>query len=160
MSEENLILLSDSYKYGHYAMMPKDTMSVYSYFEARKGATFNKTVFFGLQYYLMKYLAGQVVTAEKIDEAEAVINQHLGPGMFNRKGWQHILDKYDGRLPLIIKAVPEGTPVDIDNVMMTVENTDPECYWLTNFLETILSQIWYPCAVATLSYETKILLNQ
>jgi nicotinamide phosphoribosyltransferase len=30
--------------------------------------------------------------------------------------------------------VPEGTVVPCHNVLMTIENTDPECFWLTNYL--------------------------
>jgi nicotinamide phosphoribosyltransferase len=43
---------------------------------------------------------------------------------------------------------------------MTIENTDPECYWLTNFLETLLMQVWYPCTVATLSNQIKKVVTQ
>ena len=74
---------------------------------------------------------------------------------FNISGWTHILNEYQGRLPIKIKAVKEGTVIPISNVMITVENTDPKCYWLTNYLETLLSQVWYPCTVATLSREIK-----
>lgn len=54
-----------------------------------------------------------------------------------------------------IKAVAEGTVVPVRNVLMTIENTDPECFWLTNFLETLLMQVWYPCTVASVSREIK-----
>jgi nicotinamide phosphoribosyltransferase len=43
---------------------------------------------------------------------------------------------------------------------MTIENTDPACFWLTNFLETLLMQVWYPCTVATLSREIKQIVKQ
>lgn len=42
---------------------------------------------------------------------------------------------YNGYLPLRIKAVPEGFVVPYKNVLFTVENTDPKCFWLTNFFE-------------------------
>lgn len=157
---ENICLMSDSYKMGHWKMYLKDTQAVYSYLEARNGARFNKTVFYGLQYILSRYFVGQVVTQEKIDEAEKIIDAHLGKGIFNRQGWQYILEKHEGRLPLRIKAVPEGTPVDINNVMMTVENTDDEnCAWLTNYVETELLHVWYSMTVATLSRECKIMIK-
>jgi nicotinamide phosphoribosyltransferase len=54
--------------------------------------------------------------------------------------------------------VPEGMVIPIHNVMLTIENTDPNCFWLTNFLETLLLQLWYPCTVATISREVKILI--
>jgi nicotinamide phosphoribosyltransferase len=149
--QDNIMLLTDSYKLTHWKQYPKGTTKVYSYLEARSGGKFPKTVFFGLQYLIKRYLEGQVVTFAKINEAEIFANQHLGPGYFNRKGWEHILNKHGGYLPVIIKAVPEGTFLKTSNVLVTIENTDPECFWLTNYLETLLLQVWYPTTVATLS---------
>jgi nicotinamide phosphoribosyltransferase len=63
----------------------------------------------------------------------------------------HIVEHHGGRLPVEIRAVAEGTPVPTHNVLMTIRNTDPACYWLTNFLETLLLKVWYPTTVATLS---------
>ena len=155
----NLLTQTDSYKLGHYNMYPKGTTKVYSYFEARKGAKFKRTVFFSLQYLLKKYFVGQVVTQEKIDKADKLVNAHLGDGVFNKEGWQYILDELNGKLPLCIKAVPEGMAVDIDNVLFTVENTDPKCYWLSNYVESILTHVWYGSTVATLSKTIKIMLE-
>lgn len=152
----NITTLTDSYKIGHYKMYPKGTQVVHSYFESRKGARFNNTVFFGLQYLLKEYLQGVQVTKEKIEEGKYLIDRHLGPGVFNEAGWNHILDVHGGMLPVWIKAVPEGTPIPTDNVLMTVENSDKECWWLTNFLETLLSHVWASSTVATLSREIKI----
>jgi nicotinamide phosphoribosyltransferase len=151
---QNIMLLTDSYKATHWKQYPKGTTTVYSYLESR-GGKFPKTKFFGLQYFLEKYLAGKVVTQEKIDQAKSFYDQHLGPGLFNAAGWQHILDKHDGHLPVRIKAVPEGMVVPTSNVLVTIENTDPECFWLTNYLETLLLQVWYPTTVATLSLHMK-----
>ena len=147
--------MSDSYKMNHYKMYPKGTESVYCYFESRSGAKYDETVFFGLQYIIKQYLEGEVVTMEKIDRAEKLINAHLGPNSFNREGWEYIVEKYDGKLPVTIKAVAEGTSVPTNNVLMTVENNDPKCYWLTNYLETVLTHVWYSSTVATLSREVK-----
>ena len=72
---------------------------------------------------------------------------------------ESILDEYDGKLPIEIKAVAEGTPVDVSNVLMTVENTDRKSYWLVNYLESLLLQVWYPSTVATLSAEVRKLSN-
>lgn len=151
----NLILLTDSYKLTHWKMYPPGTEKVYSYFESR-GGKFHEVVFFGLQYMLKEYLEGVVITNEMIDYAEAITEKHLGDRkLFNRRGWEHMLKKHAGRLPISIRAVPEGTVVPVKNVMMTVENTDHECYWLTSALETLLVHIWYPCTVATVSMNIK-----
>ncbi|XP_065918647.1 nicotinamide phosphoribosyltransferase-like [Dysidea avara] len=146
----NIIFITDSYKVSHHKQYPPNTHTVYSYFESR-GGVYPETVFFGLQYILKKYFVGSVVTKEKIAEAKAVYDAHLGPGIFNEKGWIYIVEKHNGRLPIRIKAVPEGTVLPYKNVLFTVENTDPNCYWLTNYLETILVEVWYPMTVATLS---------
>ncbi len=152
---KNLILQTDSYKVTHWKQYPPGSEYVYSYYESRGGET-TKTVFFGLQYYLKKYLEGKVVTNQMIDEAQIFFDGHFGrDDVFNVKGWEHIVDVHDGRLPITIKAVPEGSLVNTLTPLMTVENTDPELPWLTNYLETILCELWYPITVATQSYNTK-----
>ena len=154
MYNNNILTLTDSYKTSHWKQYPKGTSKVYSYLESR-GGKFNNTMFYGLQYFIKQYLSGQVVTEEKIQRAKKFWDAHLGPNHFNEAGWRHILDKHNGHLPVRIKAVPEGTVVKTGNVIVTVENTDPEVPWLTNFLESILLQVWYPITVGTLSREVK-----
>jgi nicotinamide phosphoribosyltransferase len=157
---DNIILATDSYKMFQYLQYPRDTQYVYSYFESR-GGEWQESLFFGLQYLLKEYLCGKVVSKDKIDEAENFVQQHFGEhngSKFNRRGWEYILNNFDGYLPLSIKAVPEGTVVPVRNVLMTVQNTVPECYWLTNYVETLLSQVWYPCTVATQSFQMRHLL--
>lgn len=163
--KENIILLTDSYKVGHHNMYPTGTQNVYSYFESRKGAKFAETVFFGLQAYLKRYLTGVVVTQADIDEADAFCKAHfLGMDFFNQSMWRRIVEVHGGKLPLRIMAVKEGTPVPVGNVMMTVEATDetinPEtgsAYFapLTNVFETILTHVWHPSNVATISRDIK-----
>ena len=96
----NLLLLTDSYKIAHHLQYPPNTTQVLSYFESR-GGKFPKTVFFGLQYILKKWLVGQVVTREMIDEASAFFEKHFGTkDVFNKSGWECILEKHNGKLPL------------------------------------------------------------
>lgn len=155
MKTHNLLLLADAYKYSHYKLYTPSTTKIYSYLESR-GGMFNETVFYGLQYLLKEYLEGQTFTKGNIDEAEEILNGVFGrKGVFKRENFDYILNKYNGRLPILIKAVPEGTIVPVKNVLMTIENTDPNCFWLTNFLETLLMQVWYPSTVATLSREIR-----
>lgn len=156
--KKSIVLASDSYKMGHYNMYPKGTEVVYAYFESRAGARFDETSFFSLQYLIKEYLEGVVVTQEKIDFANKLVDEHLGSDVFNREGWEHILKEHGGRLPIKIKAVPEGMVVKVSNVLFTVENTDPKCYWLTNFVESLLSHVWYGSTVATMSREIKKLM--
>lgn len=154
VGKNNIMLLSDSYKAGHWSQYPPGTTNVYSYFESR-GGEYDNTVFFGLQYILNRYLKNQFDYAD-INEAAEVYEQHLGSAsLFNKAGWEKMWSKHYGSLPVRIKAVPEGTVVPTGNVLMTVENTDPEFPWVTNFLETLLSQVWYPTTVATVSYNVR-----
>lgn len=149
----NIILLTDSYKVTHWKQYPPKTQTVYSYFESR-GGRFPHTMFFGLQYFLKEYLQGVVVTHDNIREAKDLITMHLGnKNLFNEAGWRYIIEEHGGKLPVKIKAVPEGSVIDNLNVLMTIENTDPNCHWLTNYLETLLVQVWYPSTVATQSRE-------
>ncbi|KAI4896295.1 hypothetical protein NFI96_028914 [Prochilodus magdalenae] len=156
----NFLLATDSYKITHYKQYPPNVNKVYSYFECRrkKGAQFNEVVFFGLQYLLKRYLAGRVVTEEKIQEAKVFYQMHFKQAVFDEEGWRKVLERYDGRLPIRIKAVPEGRIIPRGNVLFTVENTDPDFYWLTNYIETMLVQMWYPITVATISREFKKIL--
>jgi nicotinamide phosphoribosyltransferase len=154
----NNIIRSDSYKVSHYKQLPPGTISLYSYMESR-GGLFPETVWFGLTYYLKEYLSKQITMVD-VDYAEERINKHLGPGVFNRAGWERIVNVHNGYFPVRIKAAPEGTVVPTRNVLMTLENTDPELPWVTNYIETLLLKTWYPTTVATLSREIKKVIKK
>lgn len=158
--DDNIITLTDSYKVSHAVQYPPKTTKIYSYLESRGGSdSSDETCFFGLQYILKRYLTGQVVTQEKIDKAAKRFQLHFGNDkVFQRDRWEYILNKHNGRLPISIKAVAEGTVVPTHNALMTIENTDPECFWLTNYLETIIQQVWAPLTVCTYSRDCKMLI--
>jgi nicotinamide phosphoribosyltransferase len=155
---DNFIMATDSYKVTHHQMYTPNTTEIYSYFECRNGAKFNDICFFGLQYIITRYFTAPI-TQYNIDQAEAYFDTHFGKDVFNRKGWEYILNKHNGYLPLEIRAIPEGTWVTPGTPLITVRNTDPNCAWLTNYAETILSQVWYPTTVATLSGNIKKLIS-
>ena len=148
----NIILNVDSYKTSMWCQYPAGTTGVYSYIESR-GGRYDRTVFFGLQAFIKEYLLEPITQAD-IDIADEILTAHGEP--FNRAGWQYILDKHMGYLPVVIRAVPEGSVVPVRNVLATIENTDPECFWLTTWLETaLLRAVWYGTTVATQSYTIK-----
>lgn len=151
------ILNTDSYKVSMWKQMPAGTTGVYSYIESR-GGRYDNTVFFGLQAFIKEYLLDPI-TQSDIDIADEILTAHGEP--FNRAGQQYILDKHDGYLPVVIRAVPEGSVVPVKNVLATIENTDPDCFWLTTWLETaLLRAVWYPTTVATQSYTIrKVILD-
>lgn len=148
---KNLILNTDSYKLSHFLGYPQGLTHVYSYAESR-GGKYPKILMLGLQAFIKQYLLAPI-SQEDINEAAAFAEAHGEP--FNREGWEHILHKHNGYLPLSIKSVPEGTLVDVHNIIASVENTDPEVPWLTSYIETALIRIWYPITVATRIYYMK-----
>jgi len=159
-NEKSFIRKTDSYKIGHWKQYPPGTSNIFSFFESR-GGMFPETTFFGLQYILKRHFEGVVVTMKDIREAKKYFKLHFGnTNLFNEAGWKRIVEVHGGRLPLIIKAVKEGTTVPTKNVLITVESTDPEMRWLTNYAETILSQVWYPMTVATQSRAMRILIEK
>lgn len=150
------ILNADSYKVCHWDQNLPGTQYVSSYIEPRKskyaqmlGKDFDFVEVFGMQAFLKEYLT-KPITQEDIDIAEILFEGHGEP--FNKKGWQHILDKHNGYLPIEVRAIPEGTVVPTGTAIAEIINTDPECYWLPSYVETALQRaVWYPTTVATKS---------
>lgn len=148
---KNLILNTDSYKLSHFLGYPKDVTHMYSYAESR-GGVYPKILMLGLQAFIKENLLTPI-TRENIHEAADFALMHGEP--FNKEGWEYILEHHDGYLPLTIKSVPEGTLVDVHNIIASVENTDPKVPWLTSYIETALIRMWYPITVATRIYYMK-----
>jgi nicotinamide phosphoribosyltransferase len=158
----NLILCSDAYKYSHHRFYGSEMTKMISYLESR-GGKFSETVFYGLQIFLKQYLEGVAITKEEVDEAFDYLGTKHGvfgrEDVFDRTKFDYIIEMYEGKLPISIKAVPEGTVVGTKNVLFVIESLDENCAWLTNFLETILLQVWYPITVATLSREVRKIVD-
>ena len=151
----NILIDTDHYKTSHYAQYPPGTEYVSSYIEARKNP-WQKVTFYGLQH-ILKELA-KPVTKEQIEFADKYWTNQGMP--FNKDGWLGIVDKHDGKLPLKIQAVPEGTRMEHGNVLVQVINTDPEFFWLTSWVETKLLRVWYPTTVATLSSTIRDMIKE
>lgn len=149
----NPIIDTDSYKASHWIQYPPNTTRTFFYLESRgTERNWNATVFFGLQYILKRYFLDEL-TQEMVEEARKIITSHGLP--FNYEGWSNLIRKHNGKLPLRIRAVPEGSIVPLRNALMTVETTDDEFFWLAGWFETQLMRIWYPITVATQSYYIK-----
>lgn len=151
---DNIIIDTDSYKASHHLQYPPKTTGMYSYVESR-GGKYDRTVFFGLQYILQKYLTVSI-TKEMVLEAQAFFAGHGEP--FPLEGWMYVVEQLGGKIPLRIRAVPEGLVVPTHNVLMTVECQDPKCFWLVSWFETMLMRMWYPITVATQSWHIKRLI--
>ncbi len=163
----NPLLLTDGYKLGHKEQYPQGTTKVYSNWTPRKSRIegINEVVFFGLQYFIKEYLIKQFDTAffqqpKALVTAEykRYVDQYLGVDY----DVKHIEDLHDlGYLPIEIKALPEGSIVPIRVPMFTIVNTKPEFFWLTNYIETLISNIiWQPCTSATIALEYLKILKQ
>jgi len=145
---DNLILDVDSYKSSHYLQHPPGADGLFYYIESR-GGRFPEVLFFGLQYFLERYLS-KPIKSWMVDEAKEFFALHGEP--FPEAGWRRVVEKLDGHLPIRIRAVPEGTVVPNHNVLLTIESTDPEAFWMPGWMETqILRACWYPTTVATQS---------
>lgn len=151
----NMILNCDSYKVTHPKQYPEGMTYMHSYIESR-GGLYGYTKFFGLQYYLKKYLSKKI-TKEMVDEAEEIFKLHQIP--FERENWDYIVEKLDGNLPVRIRAVPEGTIIPNHNVLVTIESTDPKVPFVVSWIESLLLKVWYPITVATYSYKMKQIIS-
>lgn len=153
--------LIDGYKIDHRRQYPLRTEFVYSNFTPRKSRVegVDYVVFFGLQYFIKEYLI-DIWNRQFFDKPKAGIlkaykrriDNYLGP---NSVGVDHIEALHDlGYLPLKIKALKEGSIVPIGVPVFTVVNTVKEFAWLTNYLETLMSNIgWKPITSATTAFE-------
>ena len=157
----NPILSTDSYKLTHWWQYPPNTRFIYSYVCSR-GGFFDHAELAGLQYIVKSNFAGKLFTLEDVEEAHRFAQKHFDrtQNCFHYEGWKRLYAKHGGMLPLRIKALKEGSVVGAQNAMVTIENTDPEFYWLTNWAETVLLQVWYPTTVATLSREIKQIIGE
>jgi nicotinamide phosphoribosyltransferase len=163
----NPMLLVDGYKLDHRRQYPDDTWSVYSNWTARgsriPGVT--SAVAFGEQYFNQRYLVEMAQLGffsrpidDVIKEYEELVLAYLGP---NDIGTKHIGDLHDlGYFPLEIRAIPEGTSVPLRVPMSTMQNTIKEFFWLTNYFETLKSNIvWMPINSATRAREMRKVLE-
>lgn len=159
MFEISATLNSDYYKQSHHVQYSPHTEVVYSTWTPRKSRMdgVNKVVFFGLQYFIKDYLIDSFNKTffnrpkeEVINEFKRVMKNTIGTD--DASHWEALHDL--GYLPLKIDALPEGILTPIRVPMFTIENTIPEFYWLTNFIETIMStEIWKPMTSATIALQ-------
>lgn len=158
--KKNFLFLTDSYKLGHWAMKNPEVTQVRSYAEHRLGAKYPETLMFGLQGILLQHLVGQVVTKSDLDEAIEMSYAHLGENKINVEGWKRIMEKHHGFLPLRIRALKEGSIVPVGNCLFTIESTDPETEWLTQYVESILMKFWRPSTIATKARVTSNIIRR
>lgn len=150
------IFNTDSYKQGHWLMTPQNVSKSNVYWEARKNSKWNYTLFFGLQYILKDYFVGSVVTNQDVERLHNLIKAHVpNVEIFNIKGFERILNKHNGKLPIEIYAPKEGTLINKGNVIINVRSTDEEFPTIGAYFDSLLQHVWYPTLVATKSFFLK-----
>lgn len=160
----NAMLLTDGYKLGHITMYPKGITKLYSNFTPRSNKHFQQAdcgaVVFGVQYFIKKYLVDEFNATffnrpkkEVVEEYETLLKNFLGDAVANKIGTKHIEQLHDlGYLPITIKSLPEGEYCPLNVPMLTITNTHKDFAWLTNYLETLLSNaLWKPINSATVA---------
>lgn len=165
----NSMLLTDGYKLDHRRQYPKGTECVYStwiprdmeYISEKLNVKVDKAVSFGFQFFVKKYLVENFNKYFFSSPKEEVLNEYqtfiddFMPG--NTIGVSHIAELHDlGYLPIEIKALKEGTLCPKGVPMLTIKNTLPQFFWVTNYLETLMSSgLWLATNSATIAYHFK-----
>ena len=163
----NPLMLIDFYKADHRRQYPEGTEMVYSNFTPRKSRQLGNEnlVFFGLQYFVKEYLVKQWnegffnLPKEKVmADYKRRMDNALGKDSIPI---EHIAELHDlGYLPLVVKGLPEGTIVSPKIPVVTVYNTKPNFFWLTNYLESLMSAIlWKPATSATTAFQYRKTFN-
>lgn len=158
ISRRNPLLATDVYKMGHMEQYCPGTTKVYSYLMARTDKTFDKTVFFGMSYYLQTYLS-VAFTPEMGEEFLKYRKMILGSNSPKVEEQIRALCAL-GYFPLEIKAVPEGTVMPVKNVLMTITNTHPDFYWVVGFVESLILKLWYPITVASCCHKYRTVVDK
>lgn len=172
------LALADFYKVGHPKMMPEGLEKLYSNFTPRSNrlapnavATdssqkIDRVVFWKLQGLIKEWLIDYFneeffskTKEEVVAEYNRINDTALGPGAVLP---DHIAALHDlGYLPLRIKALPEGSLVDMKVPVFTVVNTHPDFAWLAGRLEDLFScELWKGITAATVAFEYRKLLEK
>lgn len=160
MFRVNPLLCTDGYKTSHHLMYPEGTQLVFSNFTPRSVKYMPKQaqsiVVFGIQY-TMKYiddLFRENFFSRDKNVVCSELQKHLNSYLGTEYNISHFEALYDlGYLPIEVRAIEEGTIIEAKIPVLTIHNTLPEFYWLTNFLETLISTtLWKPMHSASMSY--------
>lgn len=157
---KNPLLLTDGYKTSHHKMYPKGTSLVYSNFTPRSVKYMEdeakEIVVFGVQYtmkYVHEIFRDEFFNRKKEDvigEAKEFLSSYLGTD-YDVSHFELLHDL--GYLPIIVKGIQEGKITKEKIPILTIYNTNPDFFWLPNFLETLISSLlWKPLHSASIAY--------
>jgi nicotinamide phosphoribosyltransferase len=140
------IMNKDTYKGSHWKFEHPGLTAEYGYIEARKGGEFKEIMWFG-NVYTLRWFLTQRWTTEFIEHAADFFPRHGIP--FDRKAAEIVRDRYDGKLPVKIRQVPEGTVIPQGCVACVVESDDEDVAGLCITIETMMMRVWMPTTIAT-----------
>jgi nicotinamide phosphoribosyltransferase len=161
-------LLCDFYKVSHREQYPENTEYVFSTWTPRRSYIegINEIVTFGMQAFvkgfLIEYFNEYFFNRSKEDVIAEYVRFIKHTLFIDNPDASHIGELHDlGYLPLEIRAIKEGTVVPLRVPTATVVNTHPDFFWLTNYIETLMSsENWLPSTSATIAYEYKKLFTE
>lgn len=164
----NPLLLTDGYKTGHHLQYPKNTTLVYSNFTPRSNryapAGCDHVVSFGQQM-VMKQIH-EAFQNEFFSKSKQKVCGEMKRELSIYLGTDYDVSHFEalhdlGYLPIRVKAIKEGTLVPMKVPVLTIYNTHPDFYWITNYLETIISNLlWKPMTSATIAHEYRKVLTK
>lgn len=162
-------LLTDFYKVAHREQYPAGTEVVYSTWTPRSGnhaPNIKMVTAVGFQGFIKEYLMeffDENFFGRSKEEIVAEYSRYMKHCLFvQNPHTKHIEDLHDlGYLPLLIKAVDEGTQVPFRVPMLTIENTHNDFFWLTNYFETLMSNnLWKQATTASIAKVYRGILNE
>ena len=155
----NPLFLTDGYKTGHHQQYPKGTTLVYSNFTPRsnkyapKGC--DQLVSFGQQMVVKQIHEAfdKDFFSKPKDEVCGEMKRELSMYLNTDYDVSHFEALHDlGYLPIVVKTIEEGSLVPMRVPVLTIYNTHPDFYWITNYLETVISNLlWKPMTSATIA---------
>jgi nicotinamide phosphoribosyltransferase len=164
----NPLFLTDGYKTGHHQQYPKGTTLVYSNFTPRSNkyapAGCAHVVSFGQQMIMQQI--HEAFQTEFFSKPKDVVCGEMKRELSMYLGTDYDVTHFEalhdlGCLPIAVKALPEGSLVPMKVPVLTIYNTHPDFYWITNYLETIISNLlWKPMTSATIAHEYRKVLTK
>jgi len=164
----------DFYKADHRRQYPEGTTLVYSNFTPRSDKLApvladywdGNITFYGLQGFCQWFLTDiwnegffEQPKNEVIAKYKRRMDTSLGPDAIPMDHMEALHDL--GYLPIKIMALPEGAQVGMKVPVFTIENTHPDFFWITNYLETVIScEVWKPCTTATIAVQYRKMLTE
>ena len=164
----NPLFLTDGYKTSHNKQYPEETTLVYSNFTPRSNKYApngcKEVVVFGSQMVMMQL--HEMFQKDFFDKSKDEVCREMKEELSMYLGTDYDVSHFEalhdlGYLPIRVKSLPEGSKAPIKVPVFTIVNTHPDFYWVTNYLETILSNLlWKPITSATIAHQYRKVLTE